>query len=399
MTRPCAVCGARSSLPIYRQRFAMPSEHGVHAGYDVVACARCGFAFADDTPDQGYLDAYYREMAKKSALLERRGFTEPEYLVRTHGVSLRHVVPHVRPGDRVLDVGCYTGNLLAMLRDAVPGVRVTGLDPSALAARVAREHHGVDVRVGSLFDDLSDLGEFDVVLLTHVLEHVVDLRPFLARLLTLLADGGRLCVEVPDANAFFLTADQDDPIGVEHKDPFLQFSVEHVNYFTAASLENLMRANGFAPLALARDVSTVAMIASAWTRAPFVRDEAGPAALRRYVDDCRALLEPIVATVDALAARGVPVIVWGAGAHTQRLLASGVFDRLAIRCYVDSDPGYHGATLGCVPIAAPETLRAHPDATVLISSQMYEDEIERQIRAAGYPNDVVTLYRRAAAVG
>src|ERR1700761_2218895 len=134
MPRPCAVCGGRSTAPIYRQRFAMPSAHGVHAGYAVVACTRCGFAFANETPDQEFLDAYYREMAKKSALLERRGYAEPEYLVRTHAKSLEHILPHVRPGDRVLDVGCYTGNLLAMLRDAVPGVRVTGLDPSALAA-------------------------------------------------------------------------------------------------------------------------------------------------------------------------------------------------------------------------------------------------------------------------
>ncbi len=299
MTRPCAVCGGRSTAPIYRQRFAMPSAHGVHAGYEVVACARCGFAFANDTPDQDFLDAYYRAMAKKSALLERRGYGEPEYLVRTHAKSLEHILPHVRSGDRVLDVGCYTGNLLAMLRDAVPGVHVTGLDPSALAARVAREHHGVEVRVGSLFDDL-DLGEFDVVVLTHVLEHIVELRPFLARLQALLAQGGRLCVEVPDANAFWLTTDQDDPIGVEHKDPFLQFSVEHVNYFTATSLENLMRANGFAPLAVATDVSSVAMLATSWERAPLRVDAGGPAALRRYVADCDAMLQPVVAAIDAL---------------------------------------------------------------------------------------------------
>jgi SAM-dependent methyltransferase len=374
----------------------MPSEHGVHAGYDVVACTRCGFAFANDTPEQRFLDAYYREMAKKSALLERRGYTEPEYLVRTHRVSLTHILPHVHPGDRVLDIGCYTGNLLALLRDAVPGVRVTGLDPSALAARVAREHHGVSVEVGSLFDEL-DLGEFDVVLLTHVLEHIVELRPFLARILTLMADGARLCVEVPDAEAFFLTAEQDDPIGVEHKDPFLQFSVEHVNYFTAASLTNLMRANGFAPLGVTAGVSTVAMLASAWVRAPFVADAGGPAALRRYVEDCRALMEPLVAVIDDLAERRLPVVVWGAGAHTQRLLASGALDRVEIRFFVDSDPGYHGATLAGVPIRAPEALRDDPHATVLISSQMYEDEIERQIRAAGYPNPVVTLYRRAPA--
>jgi SAM-dependent methyltransferase len=377
----------------------MPSEHGVHAGYDVVACVRCGFAYADDTPDQAFLDAYYRDMAKKSALLERRGYAEPEYLVRTHRVSLEHVLPHVRPGDRVLDIGCYTGHLLALLRDAVPGVRVTGLDPSAVAARVARERHGVDVRVGSLFDDGLQLGEFDVVILTHVLEHIVELRPFLARVLSLLADGGRFCVEVPDANAFFLTTDQDDPIGVEHKDPFLQFSVEHVNYFTAASLENLMLANGFAPLALRAGVSTVAMLASAWERAPLARDTRGPDALRRYVLECSALLEPIVARIDALAGRGAPIVVWGAGAHTQRLLASGALDRVTIRCFVDSDPGYHGATLNGVPIRPPDALRDDPHAAVLISSQMYEDEIEAQIRASGYPNEVVTLYRRAVAAG
>lgn len=399
MHRFCAACGGSAKTRIYQQRFVMPTRHGFHAGYDVVACDRCGFTFADDTPDQAFLDAYYREMAKKTAMLERHAgdaHVEPDFIVRQHEHSLRNILPHVRPGDRVLDIGAYTGHLLALIRRAMPTAHVLGLDPSDFAAKIAREQHAVEVRVGSLFDEL-DLGEFDVITVTHVLEHIVELRPFLTRLLGLLADGGRLYVEVPDAANFFFSDDPHDGLSGEHRDPFLQFSVEHVNYFTATSLANLMRSNGFEQIAIDTQVSIVSLVASTWTRRAFVRDAIALPSLQGYVDASRARLGAVLTTIAGLRTAGAEIAVWGAGAHTQRLLAAGDLAGVPIRFFVDSDAGYHGATLLGRQIYAPSILAEHPDLAILISSQMYEDEIEAQIQAMGLSNRVITLYRGARA--
>jgi SAM-dependent methyltransferase len=396
VNRPCAICGGRKTNLVYRQRFVLPSKNAFHAGYDVVACEACGFTFADNTPDQAFLDEYYREMAKKTALLERRktcDTPEPDQLVRLHHNTRDNILRHVSKDARVLDIGCYTGAVLALLRDS--GIAdVQGIDPSAYAASVAKERFGIPVTVGSLFDDL-DLGTFDFILLSHVLEHIVELRPFLWRVQSLLKPEGQLYIEVPDAMDFFLSTNPDDGFQIEHHEPFLQFSVEHVNYFTARSLENLLARNGFERVWVEPQSQTLSVVASVFKPRAIVADPQAREALDRYVADSRAHLGSVLEVIDSIHAEGSEVLVWGAGVHSQRLLAASKLAEVPIRAFIDSDPAYHGGTLDGHPIVGPDALRDLPPLPIVISSRGYQDEIAQQIAAMGLPNRVHLLYPAA----
>jgi SAM-dependent methyltransferase len=391
--RSCAICGSRSGSLIYRQRFVVPSRNGFHGGYDVVACDDCGFTFADNVPEQAFLDDYYREMAKKSALLSRRkacDTPEPDYLLALHRASRDNILRHVKKSDRVLDIGCYTGSLLALLRDA--GVAdVQGIDPSPYAASLAAEQHGVKVSVGSIFDDIA-LGRFDFIVISHVLEHIVLLRPFLQRVQSLLEPDGAVYIEVPDAMNFFLSADGSDGFQIEHHEPFLQFSVEHVNYFTARSLQNLLARNGFTRAWIEPQSSHLAVVASVFKPQPVVADPDARVALTRYVADSRAHLGTVLGVIDSLHASRQEVIVWGAGAHTQMLLAASRLAEIPIRAFIDSDPGYHGGMLDGHPVVAPDALRELPPLPIVISSRGYQNEIAAQIASMQLPNPVHLLY-------
>src|SRR5262245_37024230 len=57
-------------------------------------------------------------------------------LGRVHREMIRTADP--RPGQRALDVGCGTGNLLLALARERPGVELVGLDPDERALAVAR---------------------------------------------------------------------------------------------------------------------------------------------------------------------------------------------------------------------------------------------------------------------
>jgi SAM-dependent methyltransferase len=90
---------------------------------------------------------------------------------------VRRITPHLRPGDRVLDVGCGFGALgEALLADpkAPPGLRVEGLE------RVRRDGERIAVTeydgVTAPFPDRS----FDVVILADVLHHEEDPHRLLA---------------------------------------------------------------------------------------------------------------------------------------------------------------------------------------------------------------------------
>jgi len=391
--RSCAICGGRAKSVIYRQRFVPPSRNAFHSGYDVVSCDSCGFLFANNTPDQSFLDEYYRAMTKKTALLERRktcATPEPGFLMRLHESSRDNILRSVSRHARVLDIGCYTGSLLAMVKQH--GVTdVQGIDPSAYAAAVAGDEYGIPVTVGSIFDELG-LGTFDFIIISHVLEHIAQLPEFLLRVHSLLRPNGAVYVEVPDAMNFFLTDDPEDGLQIEHREPFLQFSVEHVNYFTARSLQNLMRRYGFMSDWLEPQTTSLAVLAAVFHPLPIENDPDGRPALERYVIESRKALGPAIDVINRLAATGDEVLVWGAGAHTQMLLAASCLSTVRIRAFIDSDPAYQGGVLDGRPILSPKEIASLPPLPVVISSRGYQDEIASQLVSMGLPNHAYLLY-------
>src|SRR5262249_50932459 len=76
----------------------------------------------------------------------------------------RDLAPYLPPGrGRVLEVGCATGSLLSVLRDA--GHDVTGIDLSPRFAAVARQRYGLDVIVADVMSADVPGDRFDIVVL------------------------------------------------------------------------------------------------------------------------------------------------------------------------------------------------------------------------------------------
>jgi 2-polyprenyl-3-methyl-5-hydroxy-6-metoxy-1,4-benzoquinol methylase len=109
------------------------------------------------------------------------------------------VMELVGSGHDVLDVGCAEGDVARRLQEL--GNRVSGLDRDEEAAEKARvdlENVIVaDLDTSSLRDHF-DAASFDVVLLADVLEHLKEPSRALRDATTLLRDGGRLVLSVPN---------------------------------------------------------------------------------------------------------------------------------------------------------------------------------------------------------
>jgi len=103
-----------------------------------------------------------------------------------------------RPGLRVVDLGCGTGETTRELHAELGAVRTLGLDSSPEMLDRARSlaGGGLSFELGSI-ESFEPAERFDVVFSNAALHWVEDHRALFAGLRRLLADGGQLAVQMP----------------------------------------------------------------------------------------------------------------------------------------------------------------------------------------------------------
>jgi 2-polyprenyl-3-methyl-5-hydroxy-6-metoxy-1,4-benzoquinol methylase len=101
-------------------------------------------------------------------------------------------------GKRLLDVGCGNGSFLLLARSA--GWDVFGVDFDARAVEAANRQ-GLNVRLGGMEELDPALDQFDVITLSHVIEHVPQPVMMLQRCYELLRPGGGVWIETPNISS------------------------------------------------------------------------------------------------------------------------------------------------------------------------------------------------------
>ena len=150
---------------------------------------------------------------------------------------LHFLLGEVRPGDRVLDVGCGTGDFTAAMARA--GADAIGVDVAEAALRRARSRHpGVEFRLVPLDGPLPfEDGSFELVWASEVIEHVADTARWLSEVRRVLAPGGRLLVTTPSHGRLRVAVG-----GVER---FSEPLGDHLHLYTKRSLGSLLGEFGF----------------------------------------------------------------------------------------------------------------------------------------------------------
>jgi SAM-dependent methyltransferase len=377
---------------LHRQPFVLPAGHPLGMGYDVVCCATCGFVYADTRVTQAEYDAYYTRLSKYEDPRTGTGGGEQAWDDARLAATAETVAAHVPARDAgIVDVGCANGGLLRHL--ARLGYRpLVGVDPSPRCAAAAGGVAGAVGYTGTLFSLPAAAGDVGAVILSHVLEHVQDVRGGLAAARGLLRPGGVIYVEVPDATRYAecLAA------------PFQDFNTEHVNHFGPVSLASLLAREGFEPLVVRRKtieaapgvpypaVYGVGRLGGGKVPAPTGRDEDLRPAVEEYIRRSAALMRRLDDGLASLAERRAPIVVWGVGQLTFKLLAMTRLADIPIRAFLDTNPAYHGMTLRGAPILAPEAVTRYSDP-VLVGTMLHAGAIESRLRQLGAGNPVLRL--------
>lgn len=190
-------------------------------------CKQCGLVYLWPQPTEEELESYYSGTYRgdygSGSVKQRHEWDRRE---------ARQRIEQLRIPARcnVLEIGSGSG---AFLRYLYYGI---GIEPDENSRRWINRNFGF-----SLYKSIADLPEgskFDMIVMFHVLEHLLDPVAFLRELRKYLSPGGKVVIEVPNVKDIMLW------IPAYRKRYFFQRA--HLYYFSKRTLKQVAEKAGFA---------------------------------------------------------------------------------------------------------------------------------------------------------
>lgn len=217
--RPCVACGSANARPL-----------GVKNEFDVVSCLQCDTVYTPYMP--WYSSAYFYS----GFYLSDEELSPPEFINTRLDEITAEFAPY-RKNNRLLDIGCGAGNLLAAARKN--GWNAQGLDVSASAVKHVRDL-SYEVFEGELHEAAFPSQHFDVITAAELLEHLIDPQPLLHEVARILRPGGLFWTTTPHARGL-----SGRILGLQWR---CIWPPEHLQLFSIRGLTKLLGDAGFRQL-------------------------------------------------------------------------------------------------------------------------------------------------------
>ncbi len=221
----CSIC-SKKTASVYR--YNVKSVYSAKA-YDVMHCSNCGHFFTNPTFTQAELDDIYinRYSYDAHALIESEK--------RMRAKKYANFISKLRGVSSVLEVGCMHGLLLTELQKK--GLKVSGVELDPEAVKYCQDHR-LNVEQSSVEDHLKKANsKHDVVIMSHVIEHIVYPKKQLQELNKRLPKHGKILLITPNSRA--LTRKLFGRFWGYWQVPV------HVNHFNEQSMHELLKESGF----------------------------------------------------------------------------------------------------------------------------------------------------------
>ena len=147
------------------------------------------------------------------------------------------------PRSHVLEIGCATGSLLAVIREH--GHEVSGIDLSPTFAAAARRLHDLDVKAGDFLDTEFPAGYFDAVLAMGTVSNFREFRACMDRVRVVLKPGGFVLFNFPAADSRW--------VRLLYKERFWMFTPSVTTFMTVRGCTQALRRAGFASAKVSND--------------------------------------------------------------------------------------------------------------------------------------------------
>jgi len=234
----CPACGCG----LCRYLFTKVTSHG---HYRIYRCRGCRSAFVYPRPEMAEIKAFYQEayappgswatpQERYDAVMEgeRRYPNSTLDAARMAGLCRRY-----SQGTRLLDVGAGNGffTKAAIERE----FQVQALEPSPANRELFAVMNGFEpdpIMLDKAFADRHQQA-WDIVLLSQVLEHIVDPEEMVGFVAGMLKDGAVAAIAVPHFGSLISM--------IQRRNDMFIIPPEHLNFFTISGLRQLFKHHGF----------------------------------------------------------------------------------------------------------------------------------------------------------
>lgn len=229
----CPVCGSAGISKVFKVKDNTASQEY----FEIFHCSNCQVRFTQNAPSEATIGDYYKSENYISHTDTSKGVINRLYqTVRNISLNQKRKLIEKTTGlekGNLLDVGSGTGYFASTMKKA--GWSVTGLEPNEDARKVAQEAHSLDLLpVTELFS--LPPNNFDAITLWHVLEHVHDVKKYVAAFKRLLTGNGKLFIAVPNYTSYDAKSYGSD---------WAAYDVpRHLYHFTPKTLQWLMKNEG-----------------------------------------------------------------------------------------------------------------------------------------------------------
>jgi 2-polyprenyl-3-methyl-5-hydroxy-6-metoxy-1,4-benzoquinol methylase len=194
----CALCGSTSGAAFAR---GYDFEYATtRTEFTFWRCA-CGGAFLDPRPAPEALARVYPPNYYSYGFAEKLGPFVLRFKRFADRAKVKAYGPYLRPGARVLDVGCGDGHVLQLIRDAsAMPLELEGVEFSEHAIAAATDA-GFRVYPGRIEEVELPADSFDLIIMNQLIEHVREPRDVLERMCRALRPSGHLFIETPNIDS------------------------------------------------------------------------------------------------------------------------------------------------------------------------------------------------------
>jgi 2-polyprenyl-3-methyl-5-hydroxy-6-metoxy-1,4-benzoquinol methylase len=385
MSIKCPICDSsdKNKISLLSNNLKVLGDTFPSSATTLVSCSQCGAIYVDTEANQSHFSHYYDSgYSKTISYIETFGkdVTE-EYFTNIHDSFKEYITKD----SYILDMGAGRGEFSQFLQ-TLGYNHVIAAEPSKDNYDHMRANHLESLLADTFTIDQKTSLKFDLIILSHTLEHILDFKDALSNLIKLLNDNGIIYIEVPDSEKY-------DKVDFPS---YFFFTFEHIIHFTKSDFENLSKSYGLKLLQMNDYLkcNSYFVINGIFQNGGDIKktlhSDETKKAVETYLNYSKDKLIPIIKQLEDSQEN---LILWGIGASTTQLL-NDTFDHCNVIQLIDNNPSRQGIEFIIadkkMTIEAPSDVTSM-EATIVVLPIMYKKSIIEQIQALGFKNKIITL--------